>query len=191
MVRMAMSETDADQPDSMGFEPSDHSRSVVGCIDEERLTRVLHDVAVDSVAVDLATDSGNLREQGNRLGHPLLKHNLLQGHRAKLERGSQGVHVTLVTRLITPFKRRDRSSRKTSETSHLLHGPSLPDAGLLDDVAEIVFKGHGLAFSYQLRLDYLFFPLPHPQLLSLGFLCEGMAWLPLSPFQCSGANLIS
>ena len=72
VVRMPMRETDAGQPDSMGFEPGDHGWSVVRRIDEERLAGIVHDIAVDRVAVDVALYSFDPRDRGNRLRNPLL-----------------------------------------------------------------------------------------------------------------------
>ena len=72
VVRMPMRQTDAGQPDSMGFEPGDHGRSVVGRVDEEGLTGIVHDIAVDPVAVDVALYSFDPRDRENRLRNPLL-----------------------------------------------------------------------------------------------------------------------
>ena len=86
MVCMPVSKTDPDQAKTAGFQYLDHGLGIVGCIHQNRLARIIDDVALHRIAADLAMNSLDPRHRREGLRDPLVQHDLFERREPQAER---------------------------------------------------------------------------------------------------------
>jgi hypothetical protein len=134
VVRMAMCQTDADKAHPSPTKQIDHCGGVIGGIDQQRLTLIMHNVPLYGISVNRPMH--HVHPERHALGHgfPLIDGNLLERLSSETQGICQRAYLCTIPRLIAAFQRRNIAAGQPRHPCNIPDRESLAGSRFFQDI---------------------------------------------------------